>query len=153
MNNKGITLVELLVSIIASAILMLTIGVLSELAVASSRELRLEADIFNDIMYGTKILQKKVRESANCIPVTPGGLWIGERLDCGIEAIGVYNNSGAYELVYMQDKTGTAREPILLVSDTNLGINFTLNSDAITVRITGSKDNIPFDIVSTVTTR
>ena len=61
MNKKAFTLTEMLVAMIVAAILMLTVAKMSDLALESSAKLRKEAELFSEIMYAYKNLQKHIR--------------------------------------------------------------------------------------------
>ena len=63
-SKNGVSLVELLVSIVVASILILTIGVLSDIPQKSYKKINSEQQIYNDISYGFKLMQNKVRASS-----------------------------------------------------------------------------------------
>ena len=153
-------MVEMLISILVASILMLTIGVLSSVATGTSTQLRREAEIFNEIMYAYKFIQKHVREASSCGQVTATSPWVNDKLSCpqtsGVPgvAFGVYLNGSTRQLVFLKDKNDdNVREVLFEVPDDPSGpdLDMTLiilNSDFVEVRIIGEKSDIPFNLVS-----
>ena len=168
-NKKAFTLVEMLITLIVAAILVLTMGVLSDLAMSTTTKLRRETEIYNEVLHGYKIMQKHMREASSCAMITPSSVsWIGDIVECpatpGVEGIafGVWDNAGDRQLVFLEDKLDdTNREVIVEVPSNNafpnntLTIGGTLNPGYLDVTIQGSKgvasrnnnvDEIPFQL-------
>ena len=186
-NKKGLSLVELLTSIVISSILILLIGILTSTANSSFNKYNREQAIYNDISYGFKLMQNKVRASTvfskALKPGTPALVdWRSDQLVVGAITFGVYRNlrNGKYYRDFVA-ATGT-QELILSVpddgdSDNNLlmtinGCDCTRNGPTIydcttppattacsgtpksaTLVLTGKKDNIPFDMETTIAKR
>ena len=154
-NNNGFSLVELLVSIIIASILVLTVGVLSSVANSSFNRLNSEQQIYNDLSYGFKLLQYKVRGSSSIATGNRASPWISGKhflIDGG--AFGLYQSSSTEtDLVY---DNGTQIEKILLVpqpGSVNLSFPVAITSQAVTVRVSGAKNNVSFDMQTTIARR
>ena len=179
-NKKGITLVELLVSMIVASILILTVGVLSSTANRSFKKLTSKQQIYNDISYGFKLTQNKVRASSGIGKVLkPNGTpWRSDKLVIGISEFGIYRNGTSRDFVFIPDLSSeTTQEKILSVPDSNdsdsnlvMSINCdctraspttyncsnsscTVTPKSVTLVLTGTKDNIPFDMETTILKR
>ena len=157
-NKNGFSLVELLISIVIASILILTVGVLSSIANSSFNKINNVQLIYNDISYGFKLLQNKVRTSPTISVTAVSGSWVSPRVTVDAGNFGIYrnttNNPPTREFSY---DNGITREVILSVSDPNnsstiLDLTATLSATlkATTVTITGIKNNIPFDIQTTI---
>jgi prepilin-type N-terminal cleavage/methylation domain-containing protein len=155
-NKHGFTLVEMLISLLVAAILVIVIGKLSDLAMSSSAKTRKQLEVYNEIMDGYKIMQKHIREASSCGSVTPGsGTWVGNIIECppnqpGVNgvAFGVWFDSGLSmrQLVFLKDKNdNTDREVLLEVPMTSafpnnsLTLTGTLSSGVMNVTISGEK--------------
>ena len=154
-NKNGTSLVELLVGILVSSILILTIGVLSETANRSYNKLYIQQQIYNDISYGLKMLQNKVRIGGTLVAGNKSAPWVsGQHFLIGSGAFGLYQTSGTVkDLVY---DNGVTRETLFSVPQPGtitLAFPVTLTSKSVTIQISGTKNNIPFDILATATRR
>ena len=164
-NKNGFSLTELLVSIVVASILILTIGVLSSIANGSFNKISSEQQTYNDISYGFKLMQNRVRIASSMSKTTtkPNPPWVNsEELVVDNVAFGLYQASGGTkrDFVYLADKNDeTNRETIFTVPDANLSWTLTCNPSScsspksITLILTGKKDNIPFDMETTVMKR
>ena len=172
MNKRAFTLVEMLVSMVVAAILMVIVGKLSDIAMSSSRRLRKESEMFSEIMYAFKKIQKYVREEPDiCDKVSPPGStgsnsWNGNILECppnqptqsGV-AFGVWTGTAnRRQLVYLKNKNSTATREVLFEIPTtgtnSLTMTATLSvSGTMGVGIQGEKDKIKFKLKSTITGR
>ena len=166
MNKRAFTLVEMMVAMVVAAILMIVVGKISDIATKSSTSLRQKAEMFSEIMYAYKYMQKYVREADLCTPVGQSGSWIGSRLECSSSltgadsAFGIWNNAGTRQFVYVPDKNNTNVRDVLFEVKITGGLPTnaftftpTLNSGMVNVRIAGNKDKIPFDITSSIKKR
>ena len=158
-NRNGFSLVELLISLIIASILVLMVGVLSSIANSSFNKISSEQQTYNDISYGFKLLQNRVRASSTLSIAAASGSWVSQRVSVSAGSFGIYRNTtsnpATREFSY---DDGTTREVILSVPDPNnsstvLDLTATQNTNAVTVTITGTKNKIPFNIQSTVTRR
>ena len=114
MKKNGFTLVEMLVSLIISSILILMVGVLSEIANGTYNKVKKEQEIYGDISYGIKLLQFKMRNSSSIAPGSQPAPWIsGQHFLIGSGIFGLYQTSGTVvDLVY---DNGVNRETIFSV--------------------------------------
>ena len=158
-NKNGFTLTELLVSIIIASVLILTVGVLSSIANSSYNKINNTQQIYNDISYGFKLIQNQVHVSSTLSITAVSGSWVSPRVSVGAGNFGIYRNTtytpATREFSY---DNGTTREAILSVPDPNnsssvLDLTATQSTNAITVTITGTKNNIPFNMQTTVMKR
>jgi len=62
--KKGLALVELLVALAISAVLILMVGVISQVAFSSHNQLRKEGDVYSDIFYGLSQISFSVRKAS-----------------------------------------------------------------------------------------
>ena len=157
-NEKGFSLVELLVSIIVAAILILTTGVLSSIANRSYYKFNSEQQIYNDISYGFKLMQNKVRSAASMSKITtkPNPPWVnGEQLVIGTAAFGLYQAAGGTKRDFAYSANGTAEtEAIFSVPDANLTLTIdSISAKSVTITLSGKKDTIPFTIKNTIMRR
>ena len=158
-NNKGTTLVELLVGIIIASLIVLTVGAIAELGKTTRSQLRAESMIYNDIAYGFKLMQSRMhkvnsepeRESAS----TP---WTGgERIEIGNEIFGIYDDAGGMQsFVYVPDKTDlSTRQVIFQLPDNSFTMDVEPNDPVNQVEITlsGVSNGQPFNMKTTITGR
>ena len=158
-NKNAFTLVELLVSLIIAAIVVLTIGVLSSISNSSFNKINNKQQVYNDISYGLKLMQSKVRASSTLSITVASGSWVSQRVSVSTGNFGIYRNT-TYNPARREFSfdNGTAREIILSVDDPNnssaaLDLTATQNTNAVTVTISGLKNNIPFNVQTTATRR
>ena len=162
-NSSGASLVELLVAIIITSVLALSVGVISMISIRSSAKYKSEMEIFSDIAYGFKLMQKHVRgmEIAR-EPVAPSGSWASDRLyidnKTGHDSIfGLYQNAltNSVDFVFVPDQSDeTVREVILSVPNPAM-ISLTLarSGNKYQVQIKGEKDKVPFDLSTVILQR
>jgi len=169
LKNNAFTLVELLVGIVTGAIIVLTIGVISTIALSSYKKVSDEAAIYNDLSYGFKLFQNKIRSSKSITKSAPGGLvnpvvqlsgagnvtctWVNipgtfDRLFVSYRvgvvdidaAIGICDAGNTRVLVYMPDSDSTAEFGEVVFSAVQSEIErFIVDLDA-------SSDEATFDI-------
>ncbi len=159
-NKNGFSLVELLVSIVVASVLILTIGVLSSIANGSYNKINSEQQIYNDLSYGFKLMQNKVRASSTVSITAASGSWVSPRVSVSDGNFGIFRNTTSLATREFSYDNGTTREVILSVPDPNnssaildLTAVQTATSNAVTVTITGTKNNMPFNMQTTVTKR
>lgn len=181
-KNKGFTLVELLVCIVIVSIMILTIGVLSDIGNTGYNKASNTESIYNDISYAFKLIRNKVRSSEsmkiNSTPANPP--WISSQLLYrynvivgGIPtltegAFGLYqtNVNSTKALVYVPDTSiafncdsNTNCETILSVpSNQTLNLTFPgtatdVNINSVTIKLNGGKNKIKFDTVNSISRR
>lgn len=173
-NKSGFSLVELLVSIIVASILILTISVLSGTANSSFNKLNSEQQIYNDISYGFKLLQNKVRVASSIAVGDRLSPWISGQhflIDSGVFGLCQYSFSagqcqaGGTQTALVYDD-GVKQDTILRVpSSGTIALTFpaALTSTSVTISISGniiisgltpdSQDNIPFNVQTTAMRR
>ena len=170
-NLRGFSLIEFQVGILISAILVLTIGVLSSMAQSSYAKISKEETVFNDAAYAFKLMQNKIRSSTSMSvkgnPTNPPWkssqlLFRYSQVVGGIEtfpegAFGLYqaNGSTTVDLVYMPDTSKSAKE-VLMSLKAGQTFSFTLSNittQSLTVQLSGTKSGIPFDISNVVLRR
>ena len=152
-DKRAFSLTEMLVSIVVAAILVLTIGVISRISTGTYASLTKEAQVYNDISYGFKLMQNKVRGSGNHIIIkSVSGSWVSSRLEVGKHTFGIFQNGSNREFSY---DDGLKREVIFSVQSSGV-LNLTFSSvtnDTATVRLDGEKDKIKFDMSTIILRR
>ncbi|MCK4882973.1 MAG: prepilin-type N-terminal cleavage/methylation domain-containing protein [Candidatus Omnitrophica bacterium] len=159
-SRSGLSLIELLVAMLIAAILLLTVGVLSRISIVTQRRSFNEMQIQADISYGFKFMRNRIREYGFGTD-TPGSPWLSDRILVNGGAFGIYQKTNTKDFVYALDAGNPDPDVMkVILSVPNAGeLNLDLPlSDlapprTITVQIDGEKNNIPFDMVMTVTKR
>ena len=153
-SENGFSLVELLVSMLCASVLILAVGVLSSMANSSFNKLSSKQQIYNDISYGFKLLQFKVRNSNSIVPGNKLPPWIANQhflIDNGNGVFGLYQtNAAVTDLVY---DDGVHKETIFSVPQpgtVSLSFPVAMTNQAVTISLSGTKDNIPFDMETTI---
>ena len=164
-NINGFSLIELLIGILIAAILILTVGVLSSIAGSTFNKLNSEQQTHNDISYGLKLMQNRVRGAQSLVSklsTKPNPPWVNqEELIADNAAFGIYQVAGnaQKDFVYLADKTDESKREIIFSSpDGNLGwtVNCNPNCTAATsvvVTISGTKNKVPFNMGTTILRR
>lgn len=163
-SNKGVTLVELMVVMVLTIIMLIAVGAVSGVGKVGYKKISDETVFYNDIAYGFKLIQNRVHSTNGSVSVeSTTAPWIGNRLEVGNEAFGVYDRVGdRKDFVYLPDKNDTDPanyQTILTVLDTDiLTSTFTVVGDKITVDIdinVGKEDiwDIDIDMSTTVIKR
>jgi prepilin-type N-terminal cleavage/methylation domain-containing protein len=158
-NKKAFSMVEMLVSIIVASILILAIGAISGVSTNVYSGLMREAQIYNDVTYGFKLMQNKVRSAQGISIKNQTGSWAGQYLEVGEQGFGLYTNTNSRDFVYIEKLTNLAkREVILSVPNPspNLSISFTPTTtptQSFKVTVSGTKNNIPFTLSTTILRR
>ncbi len=148
-NNKGFSITELLIALLITAILVLIIGILSQIANSSYNKANLQQQIYNDLSYGLKLMQQRVRGSqSSVIKLTSKSNppWVNAQeltIDTAVVnggsqnvGFGLYQESGSTQrdFVFLADKNDeTRREALFSVSgccDTSNDLNFTVTCDS-----------------------
>jgi prepilin-type N-terminal cleavage/methylation domain-containing protein len=157
-NQRGLTLVEMLVTLVIAAIMMLSIGVLSGMSNRSYARQREEAAVYTDVSYGFKLLQNRVHEGGSLQVLSQSGQWQGNRLMISSHQVfGIYQASGSTtkEFVYLPDSTNeNNREIILSVpAPGSLNVNVSVTGGAVNLQVYGTKGKTPFDFSTVVVRR
>ena len=159
-SQSGTSMVELLVSVVIAVIVLLTIGAISQVAIRSHNRCFNETEIYADVSYGLKLMQKRVRESMSVAVDTPGGSWTGSRVVIGNKtgndsAFGLYQNTGTLDFVYVPDVTVEATREVITsvpVAET-ITLTPTLGTGSVEVQIQGEKSGVPFDLSTVIMRR
>lgn len=150
-------MVELLVCLVVASILVLTIGVLSDIAMGSHKKARTEAEIYHEIAYGFKLMQNRMHETGSISTVPAGGSWLSDRLVLGDEAFGLYQNTSTRDWVHLPDKDDTNNRSLIFSvknSDPIPVLNFIFpSSNSVTINFSGQRDGTSFNMSSTVRRR
>src|SRR5262245_40282490 len=105
-NKNGLTIVELLVSILIASILILMIGAMSMIANRSFSKVRDQQSVYNDLSYGFKLLQFKVRAASSIAAGSQPAPWIsGDHFQIG--STGVFGSCTYKPSTRRCDTTGT----------------------------------------------
>jgi len=170
-NTKAYTLVEMLISLVLGAILVLSMGAISSISNNSYRKVMAQAQVFNDIHYGIKFLQSHVRKASALYTETGNGSWVSQKLIVDHEAFGLFQNGAQVDFVYLPDKDDeNQREIIFSVSSPgNVTLDFYKppavvggawpdvvvgdELEAIKAQLQGHKDRIPFDAATIIMRR
>jgi prepilin-type N-terminal cleavage/methylation domain-containing protein len=159
-NNKGFSLVEMLVALIVAAIMILMIGVLSNIGQKEYKKVYEKQAIYNDISYGFKLIENRVRDSdsmtfsvatapswggnppwiksaddATTTPTSLGGRLIVRHTETSVieSAFCLYqeNGSTSKNLVYVPDISApTIFDRILTVDTTTDTLNLTFRNSS-----------------------
>lgn len=151
-HKKGFTLVEMLVSLVVAGILILSVGVIASVSNNSFIKLNNKQQIYNDIAYGFKLLQYKVRGSTSIAIGNQTDPWIsGQHFLVGSDIFGLYQtNQTTTDLIY---HNGSKKEIIFSVPQpgiVNLSFPGGISGQSVTVKISGTKNRIPFDLETTI---
>lgn len=162
-NRIGVSLVELLVALLLCAVLVLSVGVISTISVRTTSKYKSEMDIYSDITYAFKLMQKHVREmDLTTDPLAPAGAWVSQRLlinyDSGKDCVfGLYQNAvtNSVDLVFLPDQSDVTKRDVLfsVPNPAAVALNVSRNGSAYTVRIQGTKNKIPFDMSTVILKR
>lgn len=180
MNNRGFSLMEMEVSLVVAAILVLTIGVLSQISLQADTNKRRTAQIYYDLDYAVRMAQNKIRPSSSIQAAIGMTNWVGTPLMIDSGAIGLWDanaaNGGKRQFIYMSqyfpDPLSGARDLLMempVVDSYNfLNFSYTFTGSApykqIQITISGEREmanNVtgnsryhnPFSIQFTVTRR
>ncbi len=169
-TRSGFSLVELLISLIVAAILVLTAGSLSSISLTAYNKEMNKQGIYNDLSYGLKLLRNRFRNAeASSVSknTAAGNVWVGQTLlEIENQAFGIYqlNNSSPREFVFLADKSNQNKREVLL-SVPGSDFSWTVECDpsdcgasgpgpkAVTVKFDGTKNKYPFHMETTVTRR
>jgi len=154
---KALTMVELLVALVISSILILMVGVLSNIALSSHKQLREAGDVYSDIFYGLSRMTFLARKASvltldNTWPNPP---WVSNVLIVDNSGFGLYQPAGQkVDFVFVPDKNDkTVTEPLLTQADT---MTFTVSTPvgkSVAVGIRGTKQNESFAVNNFVVMR
>lgn len=163
MNKRGFSLIELQISILIASVLVISIGMVSQISMETYNKYRQEAQIFNDISYGFKFLQSKIRGSGNVIPSTlvaeTDYQWIGQPLQIDNEVFGLYQklNDEGRDFVYVKDADDiTNRDTLFSLAAADNPQWSVSYPTAQTVQINLNNDDgaeIPFDLSTRIKRR
>jgi len=158
-NNKAFTLIEMLISLVVAAILVLTCGVMASIGNANYVKVIREGQMHADIAYGFRLLENYVRESQNIKPPeTVGGAWVGARLVVDGGAFGLYQLPGNpnIDFVHVPDISDeTVRDVLISVPDPGMTFfpEYSITTNSVEVELTGVKYKIPFAYATIIARR
>jgi prepilin-type N-terminal cleavage/methylation domain-containing protein len=102
-NQKGFSLVELLVGILVAAIVVLAIGAIGTIAFQSYNGMRNNIGVYNDSQFALQLIREGVRESTTIPGAVPGSLNLNtagmESINGGCTTLHFYIQGGT-DLVY-----------------------------------------------------
>lgn len=160
-KNKAFTLTELVIGLMIGVFILLAVGAISQVGPESYEKLRGESQVYNDIMYGFDLIKSKVH-SAKVVGLENWhrAEWPEDMLVLDDSAFGIYvpKKSTERQFVYLKDKdninTEEDQDKILIGADINT-LAFTLDQTQrnITVRITGNKGKVGFDLTTAASKR
>lgn len=155
MHRKGYTLAELQAGLILGIILILMIGSISSITATSYQRLREEIDVYEGIFWSLTIVSSRIRAASVLTKEVWANPWLNEVLIFDDQALGVYQDSGERQLVYLADKDNPANRKILFsVQDPYLIMSVTMpGSRYVTINLVGSLRNVPFDLTNTIVRR
>ena len=147
-NNRAFSLVEMLISIVVAAVLVLTIGVISSLSTSTYASLTNEAKAYNDITYGFKLMQNRVRASSSLGLTAASGSWVSQRVAVSAGSFGIYRDTthspATREFSF---DNGVTREIIFSQPDPAnssavLNLTATPGTNSVTVTISWTQNNV-----------
>ncbi len=169
---KALTMVELLVALVISSVLILMVGVISQVAFSSHEEIRNESDVHSDIFSGLSWMNFSVRK-AFLLEKVPAGDWSSPGITWKEDILVIDDNSGLgsafgfyqpkgkkIKFGFVPDKNKHGKEEdieeILIDIDTISSFDFTIspNNKLVTFsEIKGTKNNEEFKISNFVIMR
>jgi prepilin-type N-terminal cleavage/methylation domain-containing protein len=129
MGHNGFSLTELMLGLLIGAIVILMIGSLSQVSVASYQKLRGEGGANDDAYHALDQIQREVRQTTGSISVSGGS-----SLTVGTYRFYIQGNS----LVYDDSSTGAFTQP-LIFGICNLAFQPSVSADqkTVTIRLRG----------------
>ena len=150
MNVKGFTLTELVIALLVSGIILLTIGIISQISTDSYMRLRQEAEVYNEIYSSFDLVERSVRRENSTIVVDNTTLDASILTADGLTFFRVPIGNSTYNFTY----SDSAENHTILANATNLTFNAALTNDAlVTFNLTGEKHKVPFNLTIDVTRR
>jgi prepilin-type N-terminal cleavage/methylation domain-containing protein len=156
-RKRGFTLAELLITMIISAVLILMVGFLSQIAFSSHEQIKNEADVYSDLFYGLSRISFLARKAIKLEPGAPSAAGTSNMLFVDYKdlvncppplnvckcAFGLYLEGGNMKLVFIPDRTApTVTETILENIDTASSPSFTVTpngSKSVIINFQGKK--------------
>lgn len=139
----GFTLVELLVGLVVGAVLVLIVGVISQVSVGSHERLRREAEVYNDLFYGFNLIKHSVR---NGLIVSADGANNTLTADNFIFRASPGNSSN---LIYTKISDNSNYTIISGVTGLNFDVDGS-NDPLIVLNLSGQKDRVNFNLTTEV---
>jgi len=143
MKIKGFTLTEVVIALLVSGIIILTIGIISQISTDSYMNLRREAELYNEIYSGFDLVERSVRRAnaTLALDTSANTLTTDDR---------TFRAKGGRDFIY----TDSAGDHIILANASNLTFIPSLtNGTLVTVNLAGEKDKTPFNLTINVTRR
>jgi prepilin-type N-terminal cleavage/methylation domain-containing protein len=155
--KKGFTLAELLVTMVISAVLILMVGAISQIAFSSHDQIKKEGDVYSDLFFGLSQISFSVRKASVLSLETWSLPWVSNMLIVDNSAFGLYRPTGGkIKFVFVPNKTiPGVRENIIEDLDM-MSFTFTLSgtpAKSVNLTVGGTKDSEPFNISNFVVTR
>jgi type II secretory pathway pseudopilin PulG len=168
-KTAGISLIELLISMLVASVLIIMVGSVSSIGTQSHRKYLNKAEIFNDVEFGLRMVRKNIREAWRISQETKGGSWIGDQIvlknsdGSPDEVIGVLQVAGQQKFVYVPN-IALFNISLLSTYETLFSVPITLscsigivdsppdlqNIRTFTITLSGTKNNIPFSLTATL---
>ncbi len=158
-RKKGLSLVELLVVIIISAILILMVGFLSQIAFSSHEEIRKEGDVYSDIFYGLSQISFSVRKASTVKIENDTYGCTGPVLVADKNAFCLYNGSDCLackatediegpgtDFVYIEDTDNPNNKTAIICNAKTMSLKFTPIIKSVLIEIKGTKGKESFDL-------
>jgi hypothetical protein len=102
-------------------------------------------------------MQNKARSAQGVAVKSQAGLWVGQYLEVGEQAFGLYPGTSSRDFVYIKKFTDPSKREIIFSvpnPSPNLSIAFTdITTRSFTVTLTGTKDDISFSFSTKILRR
>jgi prepilin-type N-terminal cleavage/methylation domain-containing protein len=160
-KSKGLTLAELIIALVISAVILLTIGVISQVGPGSYHKLESESGLYSDIIYGFDLMKNKARAARAVTIEAPRRNWRSDKLILtdvtgNSSAFGLYQpaRSQNIDFVYLRDSTDETNRDVIFSNPDPIGnpVTLILTPDAageyIDVRLSGTITNESFNLTS-----
>ena len=159
-KQTGFTLTEMMVSLVVASLILFLLGSVSVLGDSSYKKLAKEAGIYQDIVYGFKLMQSRVHGSQHLAIQGASGSWFSSKLEVDNAAFGLYTNGNNHDFVFLKNRLDeTQREVIFSVpSADTVSLSFSpimsgTQTIGVQAHLTGERDKIPFDLATMIKER
>ena len=152
----GHTLVELLFVMVIGLIMIIAAGAITGIGKKAHNRIMGESNIYNDIAYSFKLIQRRVHGTGILATVTPvDNSWVGKRLVTGSEAFGVYTHAGGHDFVHLPNKYNLDDRRVLLSVPVEDSLNavYNVTSDVVDINLSGTRNKIPFNMTAKIKSR
>ena len=140
-NKRSFTLTELLAGIAVAAIAILTVGAIGTFSFKTYKDLRNQSSVYNDAQFALELIRESVRQSTSA-PVVAGTCLT---VTGSAGTLYFYKNAAGTSLVYGSAACSSVTNKIIISGVTTLVFTPSISSNLVTVILSGSKSNIPFN--------